>query len=155
MPHRDVTMRVGGEAHCTTLLHEARTHDYAVLVSANRFWDAKRRRFAPPGPALAGLDVALDSSGFVAMRRYGGYRWSLEDYVAWARQGPWTWWAQLDWCCEPEVAGDPIEVETRQWLTAQALAETRRLLADGRPAALDPRTPNISRNRFRVSASWL
>lgn len=51
------------------------------------------------------MDVALDSAGFVAWAHYGDFPWTVEQYVALAASRPWAWWASMDACCEPEVAG--------------------------------------------------
>lgn len=88
-----------------------------MLVSAN----ALRRRDNTgwrSAPDLDGLDVALDSAGYVAMSRYGGqYRWTVEEYVALAASRDWAWWASMDFCCEPQIAQDQAEIERRQDLT--------------------------------------
>ncbi len=95
-----------------------------ILVSAN----ALRRggRFRHPVPDLfGGADVALDSAGFVAMLRYGGYPWTQAEYVALAGSHPWTWWAAMDFCCEPEIARDRDEVARRVLETAMMLERNR------------------------------
>ena len=104
-----------------------------VLVSAGALWDKHRARFRAPGvPVWIARDVALDSAGFVAMRHHGGYPWSVEQYVEMVVRGrglakrrqdcdddvmgldtPWTWWSAMDYCCEPEIAGDPGIVAER------------------------------------------
>lgn len=81
-----------------------------VLLSANSFFDHKRKQFRAPGAAIMDLDRALDSAGFVAMSRYGGYPWTVPQYVELAALGSWRWWGQMDYCCEPEVAADRGEV---------------------------------------------
>lgn len=65
--------------------------------------------------------MALDSAGFVAQSRYGGFPWSVESYVGLAASYPWDWWAQMDLACEPELARDPEEVERRQRETVRLL----------------------------------
>jgi hypothetical protein len=94
-----------------------------LLLSANALWDHRRGRFRLPSPRLAGADIALDSAGFVAMIRYGGYRWPVQDYAALAAAWPWAWWAAMDYCCEPEIAADRGEVIRRVHLTAERLAD--------------------------------
>lgn len=89
----------GGRSHC---INRARELGAPVLVSANSLWDQKRQRFSG-WQCYAGLDLALDSGGFVAMARYGGYRWRVDQYVDLARAMAPSWWAQMDFCCEPEV----------------------------------------------------
>jgi hypothetical protein len=98
-----------------------------VLVSANAL--RRNGRFRHPSADLFnGCNVALDSAGFVAMKRYGGFPWSVEEYVALAAAHPWSWWASMDLCCEPEVAAGSEEVRRRQ-------AETTRLLGACRDEA--------------------
>lgn len=93
-----------------------------VMISANAL--RRRGRFRPPRN-LELLDVALDSAGFVAMLRYGGFPWSISDYVALAGSFEWAWWASMDYCCEPEVAADRDEVRRRQDETFRLLGECR------------------------------
>lgn len=89
-----------------------------ILVSANSLW--RNNRFGGFNSYL-GFDVALDSGGFVAMKRYGGYRWTPEQYAALARAMSPTWWAQMDYCCEPEIAADRSAVFARIDKTAASL----------------------------------
>ncbi|TXL70119.1 hypothetical protein FHP25_35955 [Vineibacter terrae] len=93
-----------------------------ILVSANAFRRRDGAGFKLPRPdTFSGCDVALDSAGFVAMLRYGGYPWSVRDYVRLAGAFPWAWWAAMDYCCEPQIARDPAEVARRIALTARML----------------------------------
>lgn len=108
----------------------ARAIGAATLVSANalaRYRDVGGVRtfagFRHDLPDLAGLDCALDSAGFTAWAHYGGFPWCVEDYVELAGARPWAWWAQMDACCEPEIARTPAWVRVRQ-------AETIRLLGE-------------------------
>jgi len=86
-----------------------------ILISAN----ALRKSHGYPGfrsitpNMFNGCDVALDSAGFVAMVRYGGYPWTTADYVSLAKSHPWAWWAAMDYCCEPQIAPDRFEVMKR------------------------------------------
>lgn len=96
-------------------------------------------------------DVALDSAGFVAMARFNGYRWTVDDYVDQVVRNfpgdcdddteephrselphPWTWWSAPDYCCEPEIASDRAEVERRMEMTAESLSDTLGALASWR-----------------------
>lgn len=95
-----------------------------ILVSANSLWDQKRHRFRKPF-AYIGRDVALDSGGFVAMKCYGGYRWSPHQYAHLAAEMKPTWWAQMDYCCEPEIAASPGEVHRRIDMTVDGLHACR------------------------------
>lgn len=85
---------------------------------------------------------ALDSAGFVAQARFGGYRWSVEDYVdrvvrnftrddggdedppRWAMPHPWAWWSAMDFCCEAEIAPRRDEVVRRMAATVDSYVET-------------------------------
>lgn len=105
-------VRVGIEGRRPAVLEAVRGLRAPVLVSANSLWRQRQGRFQVPA-SYAGLDVALDSGGFVAMKRYGGYRWSVDQYVALAGEMRPSWWAQMDFCCEPELAGNAREVGAR------------------------------------------
>lgn len=85
-----------------------------------------------PVPAGAWLTpAALDSAGFTAMMQ-GGYRWSVSEYVEFvvtnsgdgAMPFPWAWWSAMDFCCEPEIAPNRLEVDRRIDLTVATYAET-------------------------------
>lgn len=122
------TIRLGLPIVGGALPAAARELGAPVLVSANALaryrGQGKERTFAGfrlHAPDLAGLDVALDSAGFVAHARYGGFPWTPEAYVELAASQPWAWWAQMDACCEEEIAGSRGTVRLRQ-------AETIRLL---------------------------
>lgn len=93
-----------------------------ILISANALRRNGRFRF-PPSDLFSGADTALDSAGFVAMTRYGGFPWSVSEYVQLAGSYPWAWWAAMDYCCEPQIAADAIEVRRRQVLTVKMLRE--------------------------------
>ena len=84
-----------------------------ILISANAM-RRKDGRFRKIDLHLFnGCDVALDSAGFVAMMVYGGYPWSVTDYIALAKSYPWAWYSAMDFCCEPEIAPDREEVLSR------------------------------------------
>jgi len=106
-----------------SFLNVARSIESALLVSANAFWkDGKFRGYE----ALWDIEVplALDSGGFVAMRRYGGYRWSVLDYIDLAVMLRPVFWAAQDYACEPEIAADSREVARRIRSTVFTLGET-------------------------------
>lgn len=98
-----------------------------ILVSANGLYNHSTRSFKSFGWSDTGshADVALDSAGFTAMDLYKGYPWSMTEYVDMVatnfpddlrvkgRGVGWTWWAAMDFCCEPEVARDNSEVINR------------------------------------------
>lgn len=104
-----------------------------ILVSANAF--VKRNRagqmvgFRSNVPDLLGLDLAIDSAGFTAWSTYGRYPWTPAAYVLglvaklYAAGHHIAWWASMDACCEPEIAGSHIAVRMRQAETTRVLAE--------------------------------
>lgn len=122
-----------------------------VLISVGSLYrpDEGFRRLQLPA---WGMDVSIDSAGFVAMAKFGRYRWSVQDYVdqiignfggddidddeppRWSLPHPWSWWSPPDYCCEPKVAKDRAEVERRMELTAESLSETLAHLEDWRQA---------------------
>lgn len=102
-----------------------------MLISANAMRRKDKPGFRRPAADLfAGGNVALDSAGFVAMFRYGGYPWSVDEYLDLVASHPWAWWASMDLCCEPEIAADDAEVHRRQAETVRMLGECRRAAAD-------------------------
>jgi hypothetical protein len=104
-------------------LNVARREGSPLLMSANAFWRNGRFRGYE---ILWDIEVpfALDSSGFVAMRRYGGYRWSIFDYVELATTLRPLWWAAMDYCCEPEISSNQQQVTQRVENTIYSLAKT-------------------------------
>jgi hypothetical protein len=93
-----------------------------ALVSASCMWNAKKRVFRAPSFAICDLDIALDSAGYVAMKHYGGYPWTVEQYVELAGLWGWSWYAQMDFCCEPEIASNQFLIDARVWASAYNLA---------------------------------
>jgi hypothetical protein len=94
-----------------------------ILMSANAFWKkGKFRNYE----VLWDLEVpiALDSSGFVAMNHYGGYRWPIWDYLDFATSLRPIWWAAMDYCVEPEIARNHEQVIDRIEGTVYSLAKT-------------------------------
>lgn len=138
-------IRIGLPEFNGTLLRTALTLTNKLLVSAGRFW--RQGRMLSPGraitsdrilscPAWTGsLNVALDSAGFSAMRHHGGYPWSIRDYVRLAVELEPAWWAQMDYCCEKEIARDLAEVRDRRLRTMETLLEMWHVLDDMRDAA--------------------
>lgn len=98
----------------------------AALISANALRKRGRFRRIKPGAFGGHDDIALDSAGFVAMFRYGGYPWTVAEYLDLVASWPWTWWAAMDFCCEPEIARNRDEVRRRVRQTVDKLAECRR-----------------------------
>lgn len=113
------TIRIGIEGNRAQVMDYIRANRRPVLVSANSLW--RSNKFSDSWKSYAGLDVALDSGGFVAMKLFGGYRFSVEQYVELAAAIKPTWWAQMDFCCEPEVAANAGEVSKRIDKTAEYL----------------------------------
>lgn len=115
----------GIEGNRRPVLREVRAHGVPVMVSANSLWNDEAQKFSRAWRALHGLRVHLDSGGFVAMKRYGRFRFSVEQYAQLAAEMSPQWWAQMDLCCEPEVAADRAEVFRRIDATAANLRECR------------------------------
>lgn len=99
------------------LVEGAKVLKTPVLVSANAA--RKGGKWRLDYTQLEGLDVALDSAGFVAWAHYGGFPWSLGEYLDLVSRHPWAWWAQMDACCEAEIATDRAAVEFRMMETAR------------------------------------
>lgn len=133
-------IRVGLPETTGILPQTAEDADLPALVSAAALWHGDRFRI--PGERLVplcgdrrgrapsrldGLDVALDSAGFTAMVHpaWGGrYPWTIRDYVALALSRRWAWWSAMDYCVEPQIAGDRATVEARVVATADSLSAT-------------------------------
>jgi hypothetical protein len=65
---------------------------------------------------------AADCGGFVATFRWGDYRYTPDQYVAWLDAWRPQWAATMDYCCEPELAEGGNLVRDRQERTT-AMAE--------------------------------
>lgn len=105
-----------------------------ALVSANALSRWSRRKGWPEwlGWNLGQLtnasrlaSLSLDSAGFVAMARYGGFPWTTSDYLALAASFPFRWFASMDYCVEPEIARDREEVLDRISRTIRANFDCR------------------------------
>lgn len=118
-------VRVGLSQPGGRITFEMEARGLPVLVSANALFDHKKACFRPIPTNLMDLDVALDSAGFVAMSHYRRYPWSVQQYAELAFLGGFTWWSQMDVCCEPEVATDRMQVSRRVEATAQLLEMSR------------------------------
>lgn len=77
-------IRLDIEGNRPLVLQAARQHNVPVLVSANSLWSPTTRIWRTHD--FAQLDVALDSGRFVAMQRYGGFRWTPAHYIHLARR---------------------------------------------------------------------
>lgn len=90
-----------------------------VLLSANALRTDKGDKWKRL-PDFGDLDVALDSGGFVAAMN-GGFKFSMTEYLDLVEtMGP-TWYAAMDYCCEPEIAGDRDKVAGRIDQTIESL----------------------------------
>ncbi|RSU72115.1 hypothetical protein BRX37_20110 [Sphingomonas sp. S-NIH.Pt3_0716] len=121
------------------ILDRACTLRRPALISADGLsrWSTRRgwREWAGWGLGqlqnARGLEaLCLDSAGFVAAAQYGGFPWSLADYVALAAAYPFRWWASADYCVEAEIARDRDEVDDRLARTIRANLDCRRLAED-------------------------
>lgn len=128
-----VLIRAGIPLPGGQLVALARDQGLPVLFSANAFMvrdsqqNIQRVRLADPDH-FGALDAALDSAGFVAAVKYRGYPWSISQYLNLAQSYPWAWYAGMDYCVEPEVAGQESTVLFR-------MAETCRMYGELRAAA--------------------
>lgn len=121
------------------ILGRARSLQQTTLISANalsrwstkqgwREWAGWRTHLLQNARGLPAL--CLDSAGFVAAARYGGFPWSIANYVALASAYPFRWWASADYCVESEVARDREEVIDRLSRTIRANRDCQKLAAD-------------------------
>jgi len=113
-------IRIGIEGNRRAVLERLGEIKAPILVSANSLWRDKKKQFIG-WECYKDFDVALDSGGFVAMKRYGGYRWTIDQYVDLAARMVPSFWAQMDFCCEPEIASSHEQVVNRVKDTARYL----------------------------------
>ena len=137
--------------------------DAPRLFSANALWRKKTvkdaegkkhkvsRFHAPEALWLVDREVqSLDSAGFTAMVKFGGYRWRTDQYVWFMAQlglhdmgFPFNWWSAMDYCCEEEIAKDREEVLRRIDRTVESYGECLRewlylVVDEGFPAFPEP-----------------
>ncbi|WP_454887322.1 deazapurine DNA modification protein DpdA family protein [Sphingomonas oryzagri] len=121
------------------ILQRARAMGVPTLISANclsrwkkrdgwREWSGWRLGTLANARGLASLD--LDSGGYVAMSRYNGIPWSVDEYMALAASYPFRRFASLDYCTEEGVARDREEVLDRISRTIRANRDCRMRAAD-------------------------
>jgi hypothetical protein len=121
------------------ILARARLLQQPMLISANalsswstrrgwREWTGWRLSRLANARGLASLD--LDSAGFVAMARYHGFPWSVDDYFRLATAYPFRRVASLDYCTEHQIAADREEVLDRVSRTIRANRDCRQRAAD-------------------------
>lgn len=120
--------------HDGPILRRAKAMRVSTLISANALSRWTRRKgwpewrgwnLAPLRNAHGLASLSLDSAGFVAMARYGGYPWATDDYLTLAACYPFRWFASMDYCVEPEVARDREEVLDRISRTIRANFDCR------------------------------
>jgi hypothetical protein len=97
-------------------------NDVAYLLPASSF--ARKNFKAPALPD--GVEAAADCGGYVATRIWGDYRYSVADYVDWLSRWPVapSWAATMDYCCEPDIAGNRDEIRSRQQRTTRNAIDT-------------------------------
>lgn len=102
--------------------HFAAHPEIPLLFSANAFFSRRRdgTRYLRSVNLPPGLDVALDSAGYVAMAKYGRYPWSDEEYLDLVSAYPWAFYSVPDLCVEPEIANDRTAVRIRMAGTVAA-----------------------------------
>lgn len=160
-----IQVRVGVPLAGGQLVAAARGQGYPVLFSANAFAKTHPKGHEREGEfrgwksidatQFAGLDAALDSAGFVAAVRYRDYRWTVRDYYDLVEAHPWTWHAAMDYCCEPEVAGDRgirlLRIGATAFMLGQCQAEARRR---GLPMPM-PVLQGWTPEEYAMCAQWL
>jgi hypothetical protein len=120
------------------ILERIRKMGLPVLISANAMpiarWTKQqsweRREFigfeATNLSHLNGLEVCLDSAGYVAMKRYRSFPWTVRQYVELAASHPFRWFAAMDKCVERDIARNRDEVLDRISGTLNLYRECRR-----------------------------
>jgi hypothetical protein len=112
------------------LVEAARDAQVPVLISANAFAKRKDKEFTgfrlPEPGRYAGMDIALDSAGFVAAVVYGDYDWSVAKYIELAASADWAFWSSMDYCVEPQVASNAELIQFRIAATARLLGQCTR-----------------------------
>ena len=151
------------------ILQRARALQQTALISANGLsrWSSKRGwrewtgwRLRPLSNARGLAGLCLDSAGFVAASRYGGFPWTIADYVALAAAYPFRWWASADYCVEPEIARDREEVIDRLSRTIRANRDCRKLaedfgIAESMMPVIQGRRPDDYERCVDALAGWL
>jgi hypothetical protein len=121
------------------ILARAKLMQQPMLISANclskwrtrggwRSWEGWRHAHLDHAAGLRSLD--LDSAGYVLASRYGGFPWSIAEYMALAASYPFRRIAAADYCCEAQIAGDREEVLDRISRTVATNRECRERAAD-------------------------
>tara|TARA_R110000824_G_scaffold32869_1_gene105902 strand:- start:379 stop:1167 length:789 start_codon:yes stop_codon:yes gene_type:complete len=147
-----IDLRIGIPEVNGRFIHEAKDHNYKIMISVSRFWKWPKKRFQKPGKGLNGLDIFLDSAGFTAQSKWGGYPWTPDMYLDQVALGTWTYWSQMDFCCEPEVANDQTEVLRRVSETAKYLDVLLRGAAEREMTAPTPVLQGWTPSNYALSA---
>lgn len=113
---------------------EMKRHGRPSMVSANSMWDNDTKTWHVPPYLKDRKDVWLDSGGFVAMNIYGGFRYSMTEYLDLVEEMKPAVYFTMDYCCEPEITADSYdETENRihrtvdTWTTLTTMAAERGL----------------------------
>jgi hypothetical protein len=157
----EFVMRVGIPHTSGKLAFHAFNNDYAAMVSAGAFWNAKQGKFRiPDATDLTELDFALDSAGFTAMMLFkekgpqrgmaGVYPWSFEQYVELASFSGATWIAQPDMCCEKEICADQEAIDYRINATATLLEGTLRVVYAWQNELAKTCSADVVQNMIRI-----
>lgn len=110
-----------------------------LLVSANalskwntaqgiRSWKGWNTR--PLTNVPIGTRLMLDSGGFTSHMIYGGFPWTIDDYIDLATRYPFHLFASFDYPVEQEIARNRPEIDERIARTISANRETRRRAQD-------------------------
>lgn len=96
------------------LIHDAQDHSGPIPHGRKqrmRSWDGWNTSSLKNAE---GMEVHLDSAGFVAMSLHKGFPWTPEQYIfGLCAAYPWASFASLDQCVEPEIAPNRFEVQER------------------------------------------
>lgn len=91
----------------------------SYLYPASSFSLPRFKMRAPKLPPHCN-DIAADCGGFVATIKWGDYRYTPAEYVAWLDSFErLTWAATMDYCCEPAIAQDEDAIVRRQDRTTE------------------------------------
>lgn len=115
------------------ILSRALAMQAPVLISANALsrwtvnsglrdgagWDTRALAVLPTG-----TEIALDCGGFTAHMTYGGFPWTIENYLDLVEAFRFRWFASFDYPVEPEIAAERDAVEDRISRTIAANLQT-------------------------------
>ncbi len=94
----------------------------SVLLPASSYARFRRKRDNAIRPAKLPDHVterAADCGGYVATKVWGDYRYTDDEYVTWLHSFRPQWAAMMDYCCEPDIAGDAAAIAHRQARTTE------------------------------------